>query len=404
MKKLKTLSLLILSLIVGLLPSYAQAAAPKLWVNGQYVNADVAPVVESQRVLVPLRVISETLGYKVTWHQETQAIEITGSTNYVFFLGVQKALRLTPEFTSEMLADIENGTPTIDAIYKHGSERVIWDLDVPPKAINNRTMVPIRIVAELLGNNVYWDQANYVVVIGDGYEETGSKASNNTFEAVTVERVIDGDTIVVSGNRKVRLILVDTPETKHPKKGVEYFGKEASAYTTSQLAGKTVYLQKDVSETDRYGRLLRYVWLARPSSNEPNNDEMASLCFNATLIKNGYGKLATFPPDIKYVDLFKSLERQARQANTGLWAGGTAPEAPKPTPKKPVAKPKASAPTKTYNSNPINAAYIGNSNTGKFHKRSCPSVNKMSPHNMVGFSSRNDAIGQGYSPCGRCHP
>lgn len=91
------------------------------------------------------------------------------------------------------------------------------------------------------------------------------------FEKAVVERVIDGDTIVVKRqngvSEKIRMVLVNTPETKHPKKGVEYFGKEASAYTKKMLpAGKTVYLEKDVSERDRYSRLLRYVWINEPTS------------------------------------------------------------------------------------------------------------------------------------------
>lgn len=378
MKKLKTLSLLVLSLVVGLLPTYAQAASPRLWVNGKYITGDVAPIVRNNRTLVPMRQVSEALGLGIEWNQEAQQALVT-------------------------IDDVVYAFMPDKPYYGAGDSKV--DMDTTTVVYNNRIFLPLRVIAEATGSKVSWDQTSYTAVVGEGYVPAEAPTqSSNTFEEVVVERVVDGDTIVVSGGQKVRLILVDTPETKHPKKGVEYFGKEASAYTTSQLTGKTVYLQKDVSETDRYGRLLRYVWIARPSSNNPSNDEVASLCFNATLIKNGYGKLATFPPDIKYVDLFKSLERQARQANTGLWAGGTAPEAPKPTPQKPVAKPKASAPTKTYNSNPINAPYIGNSNSGKFHKRGCRSVQKMSPHNMVGFSSRNEAIGQGYSPCGRCHP
>ena len=81
-----------------------------------------------------------------------------------------------------------------------------------------------------------------------------------------VHRVIDGDTIHVQVERKrytVRLIGVDTPETKHPTKPVQYFGQEASAFTKAALEGKTVMLQKDRTgdTVDRYGRRLRYVLL-----------------------------------------------------------------------------------------------------------------------------------------------
>ena len=95
-----------------------------------------------------------------------------------------------------------------------------------------------------------------------------------------VERVIDGDTIQVrfEGNSyTVRLMGVDTPETKHSTKAVEYFGREASAFTKAHLEGKTVALVRDSAgdSTDRYGRLLRYVYL--------DGDN-----FNARLIREGY--------------------------------------------------------------------------------------------------------------------
>ena len=94
-----------------------------------------------------------------------------------------------------------------------------------------------------------------------------------------VERVIDGDTIhvrVEGKRRTVRLIGVDTPETKHPTKPVQYFGREASAFTKAALEGKRVMLQKDrTGDTiDRYGRWLRYVLL--------DGDN-----FNARLIRDG---------------------------------------------------------------------------------------------------------------------
>ena len=97
---------------------------------------------------------------------------------------------------------------------------------------------------------------------------------------VQVERVIDGDTLRVrhqGKNYTVRLIGVDTPETKHPTKAVQYFGREASAFTKAALEGKTVLLQKDRTgdTVDRYGRWLRYVLL--------DGDN-----FNARLIRDGY--------------------------------------------------------------------------------------------------------------------
>lgn len=138
-------------------------------------------------------------------------------------------------------------------------------------------------------------------------------------EQAHVTRVVDGDTIVVDrghGQEKVRLILVNTPETVHPNKPVEYYGKEASDFTKAQLTDKEIYLEKDVSDRDRYGRLLRYVWLDRPE----NKEDLEKKCFNAILLKEGYAQLSTFPPDVKYEHEFLTYQRQAREAEKGLWS------------------------------------------------------------------------------------
>ncbi len=125
-----------------------------------------------------------------------------------------------------------------------------------------------------------------------------------------VERVIDGDTIQVRFENKrytVRLIGVDTPETKHPTKAVQYFGREASAFTKAALEGKTVLLQKDRTgdTVDRYGRWLRYVLL--------DGDN-----FNARLIRDGYTHAYRRFPFSKRTE-FIQLEEQARRRGIGLW-------------------------------------------------------------------------------------
>lgn len=126
-----------------------------------------------------------------------------------------------------------------------------------------------------------------------------------------VTRVVDGDTIeiMMSGRTEtVRLIGVNTPETKHPTKDVEHFGKEASAFTRQQLEGRSVRLEFDVERRDRYGRLLAYVYLE------------SGPMFNAVLVAEGYAQLMTVPPNVKHQDLFLALEREAREAEKGLWA------------------------------------------------------------------------------------
>jgi micrococcal nuclease len=144
------------------------------------------------------------------------------------------------------------------------------------------------------------------------------KAANLGLVAATVARVVDGDTFELTDGRKVRLIGVNTPESTTR---TEPYGKEASNYTKSKLEGKQIYLQKDVSETDRYGRLLRIVWLQVPN-DDMNEKEIRSKMFNADLVLNGYAEPSTYPPDVKYSDYFVKFAREAREKNKGLWSFG----------------------------------------------------------------------------------
>ncbi|MGD6844088.1 thermonuclease family protein [Bacillus infantis] len=101
---------------------------------------------------------------------------------------------------------------------------------------------------------------------------------------------------------------------------MEEYGKEAGRYTSESLKGKKVWLQKDVSETDRYGRFLRIVWLEVPSDDFVEK-EIRLKMFIARLILNGYAEPSTYNPDVKYSVLFAEFAREARSSSTGLWGG-----------------------------------------------------------------------------------
>jgi len=134
-------------------------------------------------------------------------------------------------------------------------------------------------------------------------------------EQARVTRVVDGDTIEVlmtGTTYKVRYIGVDTPETVDPRRPVGCFGREASERNRQLVEGKTVALENDISETDDFGRLLRYVWVG---------GEMV----NATLVREGYAMAITYPPDVKYQELFRSLQREAMDAGLGLWGPACIP-------------------------------------------------------------------------------
>jgi micrococcal nuclease len=140
-----------------------------------------------------------------------------------------------------------------------------------------------------------------------------SHGSSGHYDAtVTVSRVVDGDTIEIlpsiGGNEEVRLIGIDTPETKDPSEGVEPYGPEASAFATKVLTGSRVQLEFDVEREDQYNRLLAYVWL-RPGG----------AIFNEVLLKKGYAQAYPYPPNTNYEARFAATQEQARAARLGLW-------------------------------------------------------------------------------------
>ncbi len=123
-------------------------------------------------------------------------------------------------------------------------------------------------------------------------------------ELALVTQVIDGDTIIVEGGYRVRYIGIDAPEI-HPQ--LEAFGVEAWQANRKLLEGKEVRLERDVSEKDKYGRLLRYVWVD-------------DVLVEAELVRQGLAQAKAYPPDTKYQDYLEAMEAEARQEGRGMWA------------------------------------------------------------------------------------
>ena len=121
-----------------------------------------------------------------------------------------------------------------------------------------------------------------------------------------VKRVVDGDTIELEEIGKVRLIGVDTPETKHPRKPVECFGPEASKFTKKMMEGKVARIKYGKKKTGKYGRVLGYIYL------------LDGTFLNAEIIKQGYGKAYLKYP-FKYSQEFKEYEEVAQSHGKGLW-------------------------------------------------------------------------------------
>ena len=128
-------------------------------------------------------------------------------------------------------------------------------------------------------------------------EETSTTKSGVEYKVVDV---IDGDTLVLSNNKHVRLIGINTPESER------YFYWESKEVLKLMVLNKNVRLEKDVDDRDAYGRLLRYVYIG-------------NLFVNLEMVKRGFANVFTFPPNVKYTDSFIEAERDARTNEIGLW-------------------------------------------------------------------------------------
>lgn len=196
--------------------------------------------------------------------------------------------------------------------------------------------------------------------------KSGEVAIGNRYLRTVVSEVIDGDTFstVINGvEEKVRLLLVDTPETVHPNKPAQPFGKEASDFTKDKLTGKEVVLKFDVQERDKYGRLLAYVYL-----------EDGTL-FNELLLMNGLARVSVYPPNVQMVEQFRHVESEAKGYKVGIW--------------------------KDYQE-PIITNIIGSINSNKYHDVNCRWAEKISKENAIYFDSVEEAEAQGYEACGVC--
>ncbi|MGG1660219.1 thermonuclease family protein [Brevibacillus sp. NRS-1366] len=156
---------------------------------------------------------------------------------------------------------------------------------------------------------------------------SGQPQANGEMEA-TVKRVVDGDTFELATGEKVRMIGMDTPETVKPNHPVDPYGKEASNFTKELLADQKVTLKFDVEPYDKYKRLLAYVYL-------PDGTFV-----NEKLVRDGYARIMTIPPNVAHADLFLAAEREAREQNRGLWGIDGEKKA---EPKKNAEKPKQEA-------------------------------------------------------------
>ncbi len=317
----KTLALgaIALALTVG-------AGAIDVVVDSQPLAMDVPPTIENSRTLVPLRAIFERLGAEIVWDGATQTVTATKDTSTISLTIGQ------------------------NTAYQNGKAIT---LDTPAKIIEGRTLVPVRFVSEALGAKVFWQGDTQTVRIAS--------------KLYDVVRVVDGDTIVVNfqgKDEKVRLIGINTPESVHSdaSKNTEA-GRIASDFTKNLLTDKQVELEFDVQERDHYGRLLAYVYLEGKMVNK-------------TLLEAGHATIATYPPNVKYVDDFKAIAKPETTVS------------PTPDPEQ------ATTPT--------SGAFVGSTQSDKYHTPGCRWAKKITDDNRIWFKDAEDAKNQGYTPCGTC--
>jgi len=155
-------------------------------------------------------------------------------------------------------------------------------------------------------------------------------AQTATFEIQTqlhgpydLDRITDGDTIRVTtsdGSVPVRLIGIDTPETRHPTIGVEPYGPEATEYITNLITGRPIYLELDIEAYDRYDRLLAYVYVPDPTGYWAAPDGGRYTQANHAIAQAGLAQPLTIQPNSRYANTYAAAVQTARDAKRGLWA------------------------------------------------------------------------------------
>jgi len=153
--------------------------------------------------------------------------------------------------------------------------------------------------------NKKWDKRWWVVLICIGLGLVFFPFEANR-EKVSVEKVIDGDTIKLENGEIVRYIGIDAPETVHPDKPIQCYGKEAFNKNKELVEGKEIEMEKGVPEVDDYARLLRYIWVE-------------DIFVNEYLIREGFARSNTYLSGIEYKERFEEAERKAREEGKGLW-------------------------------------------------------------------------------------
>ena len=184
-------------------------------------------------------------------------------------------------------------------------------------------------------------------------------------QAARVTKVVDGDTLVLAGGIKVRVLGIDAPEMERNGQPADFLAHKAKAALAELTLDRTVSLSYDRLRYDHYGRLLAYLWL-------PDHTLV-----NAELVRRGMARVYLISPNLRYQDDLLTAQQEAIEAQRGVWRQLLQQD---------------------------ETAYLGNRNPLRLHRPKCPLAAKMARANQVRFTSLKDAYLQGYSPCRSCRP
>lgn len=180
-----------------------------------------------------------------------------------------------------------------------------------------------------------------------------------------VERVIDGDTLVLAGGARVRVLGIDAPEMERDGQPADFLAHKAKAALSDLTLHRQVALEYDRLRYDHYGRLLAYLFF-------PDHTLV-----NAELVRQGLARVYFIAPNMRYREVLLAAQQEAIEAQRGIWQKLLKQDEP---------------------------YYLGNKTTFRLHRPKCPLAAKMARANQVRFTSLKDAYLQGYSPCRSCRP
>jgi micrococcal nuclease len=184
-------------------------------------------------------------------------------------------------------------------------------------------------------------------------------------QAALVVQVVDGDTLVLAGGLKVRVLGIDAPELERDGHPADFLAHKAKAALTELTLNRSVSLSYDRLRYDHYGRLLAYLFLPDQT------------LVNAELVRRGMARVYLIAPNLLYQKDLLTAQQEAIETQRGVWQELLKQDEP---------------------------FYLGNRNTLRLHRPKCPLAAKMARANQVRFTSLKDAYLQGYSPCRSCRP